>query len=292
MVHLSKYNASVIDLDSETITNIDFQKKTYSVMTFAEMAQAMEQAMQQMKDGNKKNDVNADFKVDLKSTGQTRQVAGFEAKEMVMTMQMDAVDEKTGKKGGMQVTSNMWIAPKVTGYDEIREFHKKMATKLAWTPGASSMMSGRSDIARGMAGVYKEAAKLDGMPVLQVMKMTPTVDGQAVTAQSSGSEGQTSSQQSRPKQESPSLSGALAGRLGGFGGFGRKKKQDQPKEEPKQDTDQSSSAAAPTGDASGTLIEMTTEMSGFSSSPVDPSKFSVPAGFKKVDSEMGKRQRQ
>ena len=39
MVHSNKDRSTVIDLDSETITSIDFQKKTYSVMTFAEMAE-------------------------------------------------------------------------------------------------------------------------------------------------------------------------------------------------------------------------------------------------------------
>src|SRR5260370_3291507 len=49
MVHLSKDRASVIDLDNETMTEINFPKKTYSVVTFAEMKQAMEDAMQRMK---------------------------------------------------------------------------------------------------------------------------------------------------------------------------------------------------------------------------------------------------
>jgi len=291
MVHWNKDRATVIDLDSETITEISFQRKQYSVVTFAEMTQAMENAMQQAKDkpaDGKPNDVKTDFKVDIKETGQTRQIAGYEAKEMLMTMQMDATDEKTGNKGGMQVSSSMWLAPKVAGYDEIREFHKKMAMKLAWTPGASSMMAGRQDIARGMAGVYKEAAKLDGIPVLQIMKMIPMSDGQPVSAQS-GSDGQAASQETKPKAETPSLSGALAGKLGGFGGFGRKKKPEQPKEEAKADP--APSSAAPAGDSSAVLMEMTTEMSGFSSAAVDPSRFEPPSGFKKVESEMQKRRR-
>ena len=294
MIHSSKDHAQIIDLDSETFTEVNFQKKQYSVMTFAEMTQAMQHAMQQAKDNpadtkpadGKPNDVKADFKVDIKATGQTRQIAGYEAKEMLMTMQMDATDEKTGNKGGMQVSSSMWLAPKVAGYDEIREFHQKMAMKLAWTPGASTMMAGRPDMARGMAGVYKEAAKLDGIPVLQVMKMIPTSDGQPVSAQS-GSEGE--QQQSKPKAESPSLSGALAGRLGGFGGFGRKKKPEPPKEEAKPDAAPSDST--PAGESSAVLMEMTTEMSGFSSAAVDPSRFAAPSGFKKVESEMQKRRR-
>ncbi len=39
------------------------------------------------------------------------------------------------------------------------------------------------------------------------------------------------------------------------------------------------------GDVSGSLIEMTMEMSGFSSAPVDPAKFEAPPGFKQVEPE-------
>src|SRR5438874_3027007 len=128
MVHWNKDHATVIDLDSETITEIQFQRKQYSVMTFAEMTQAIEQAMQKTKEKT-----DADFKMDLKETGQSKQIAGYDAKELLMTMQVEGTDEKSGRKGGMQIASNIWIAPIAAGYDEIREFHKKMAAKLAWT---------------------------------------------------------------------------------------------------------------------------------------------------------------
>ena len=36
------------------------------------------------------------------------------------------------------------------------------------------------------------------------------------------------------------------------------------------------------------LMESTTEMSGFSSAAVDPSKLEVPAGFKQVEPELGR----
>jgi hypothetical protein len=286
MVNWRKDHAQIIDLDSETFTEVNFPKKQYSVMTFAEMTQAMEQAMQRGRDKkaeSKPGDTATDLKVDLKETGQTKQIAGYDAKEMIMTMQMDATDQKTGKKGGMVITNDMWIAPKMAGYEEIREFHKKMAAKMAWTPGGASMAAGNADIARGMAGVMKEVSKLDGITLLQVMKMTPTSEGQPVSG-ASGSEGQaTAAQQSKPKPETPSLSGALAGRLGGFGGFGRKKKAEAPKEEKQESAEPT---AAPASDASGVLVEMTTEMSGFSTAAVDPSKFAVPPGFKKVESEL------
>jgi hypothetical protein len=286
MVHGSKDHASIIDLDNETITAIDFQKKTYSVMTFAEMTQAMENAMQQMKD--KKNEAKADFKVSVKSTGATKQIGPYSAKELLMTMTMEGTDEKSGQKGGMLINTSIWIAPKISGYDEVREFYKKMGAKMAWTPGGAGMAAGRPDLAKGMAEVMKEAAKLDGMQLLQVMKMQPTVDGQPVAAPPSGSSSQTSSQQSKPA-ETPSISGALAGRLGGFGGFGRKKKQEEPKKETA--TEQANPEPAAAGDTSATLMEMTTESTNFSSAAVDPSKFAVPSGFKKVDSDLQRRAR-
>ena len=37
------------------------------------------------------------------------------------------------------------------------------------------------------------------------------------------------------------------------------------------------------------LMELTTEASGFSTADVDASKFEVPAGFKQVEPEMGRR---
>ena len=290
MLHWNKDRASVIDLDAETITEINFQRKTYSVMTFAEMKQAMEQAMQQVKSqkgdaapaSSGDSNVKTDFKMDVKDTGQTRQISGYEAKERILTMSMDSTDQQSGNQGGMRIVNDMWIAPNVTGYEEIREFHKRMAKKLNWSPDMGGMLASRPDLARGMADASKEIAKLDGVPVMILMKMTPTSNGQPISDASSGSDTQSKPQQSRPA--SPSLTDALSGKLGGFGGFGRKKKQQDPPPE-------SSAPPAQGGDSSGTLMETTTEMSNFSSAPVDPSRFSAPSGFKKVEPEMSRRHR-
>src|SRR5437868_8648162 len=42
MAHLSANSAQIIDVDKETITNIDYAKKTYSVMTFEQMKQMLQ----------------------------------------------------------------------------------------------------------------------------------------------------------------------------------------------------------------------------------------------------------
>jgi hypothetical protein len=63
-------------------------------------------------------------------------------------MSMDATDRQSGNQGGMQVVSDMWIAPNVTGYEEIREFQMRMAKKLNWAPDLGGMFAARPDVAR------------------------------------------------------------------------------------------------------------------------------------------------
>jgi hypothetical protein len=262
MVHRGPNHGSIIDLGAQTITMIDFQKKTYSVMTFDEMKQALDRMAQKMHEKNNGADMN--FRVSANPTGKAKQVAGFEAKEIVLTMVMEGTDQKSGQKGSMSVAVDSWIAPAVPGYDEVRGFYRRMAEKINWTPGGNMFMS-RPDVAQGMAEAYKEMAKLDGMPVFQT-----TVMGAEGTAPIDRSDQPAATQQQSDK---PSTGSVLGGAIRGRFGLGGKKQPDAPP--PSQSN---------TG--SGTLAEMTTELAGFSSSPVDASQFEIPAGFQKVESDL------
>lgn len=274
MVHRSQTHATVIDLGSQTITSIDLQKKTYSVMTFDEMKQMMEQMSQKMQK-NDKGEMT--FKVSADSTGKTKQVAGFEAKEMVLKMEMEGTDKQSGQKGGMLITTDMWVASGVPGYKEVRDFQKRMAEKINWTPGGN-MFATNPDAAKGMAEVYKEVAKQDGVPVQQFITMG--AQGQPGAAPADGSAPAAQPQQQQPPAEHPSVGSALGGALGGHFGLGKKKS--QPADQPAQSSSQSQSSAA----SPGSLLEMTTELSNFSSNGVDDAQFAVPSGFKKVEPDM------
>ncbi|MEO7653564.1 MAG: hypothetical protein ABIZ80_24155, partial [Bryobacteraceae bacterium] len=282
MASISSMRTSIIDLDKETFTEINPQKKTYSVMTFAEMAEAMQRMAEKMNQPDKSDKAEMDFKVSVKETGETKQIAGLDTKEMIMTFDIEATDKQSGQQGTMTVTTDLWLAAEVPGYDEVRDFHRRMAGKMAWTAG-SAMTMGRADIGRGMVSAAKEIAKMDGVPVLQIVKMGGSEAGGGTTRPP-----QTSTSQSRPKTETPTagsvLGGALGGRLGGLGGLSRRRKQERPKEEARQ----GAAAQEPAADTSGVLMEMTTELSNFSSGPVDEAKLQVPAGFKQVESELKK----
>jgi len=278
MVHITSRTISITDLKSETITDVDLTRKTYSVITFADMAKAMQNMADKMASKGKQENADMNMKASIKETGQTKMVSGFNTKEVVLTIDMEITDQKSGNKGNMTVVSDMWIAPKIAGYDEVRDFYRRMSQKIAWTPGTSPMMAQNSEMVKGMSELMKESAKMDGMPILQIMKMGAAGDGSMPT--SSNNTPKASSPP--PPSASEAAAAAIAGRLGGFGGFGRKKK---PAEEQQQTQPAASGDANASSDSgSGALMEMTMESSGFSTAPADPSKFEIPAGFKQVDS--------
>jgi hypothetical protein len=291
LANVTADTAQITDLANETITTIDFKKKTYSVVTFADMAKAMAALGQNLKDESK---AEVNMKVDVKATGQTREISGFVTREMLMSLEIETTDPKSGSKSTMLTTSNMWIAKEVAGYEQMKAFYQRMAQKMNWVPGANlgPMAAGNPNMMRGMAAAAKEAAKLEGAPLLQVVRMS--VKGVGGTAEA-GSEQQAQPAEQRqaaeakPQEEAPSIGSVLGGRLGRLGGFGRRKKQQEEQQQPAQQQAPQQQQQAPEGAAQGVLMETTIEMSGFSTAGVDGSKLEVPAGFKQVESEMLKR---
>lgn len=272
MVHRTADTASIIDLDAQTITSIDFRKHTYSVMTFDQMKQMLAQLSEKMKQQNS-NGQNAQmqFKVSAKSTGATRQISGYNTKEMLVKMEMEATGQQSGQTGAMVITTDMWLAPSVSGYAEVRDFYKRMSEKINWAPGQNMFMM-NPQISQGMAEVYKEAAKMDGVPVLQ----TITMGGPGENATAAANQQQATEQQNQQQEsERPSMTDAVGGALAGHFGFGHRKHKKQ-QEQPEQQQ------SAQTSGSGGTLLEMNVESSNFSSSPVDDSLFAIPAGFREV----------
>jgi len=322
MASITQDSISVIDLSKETMTHIDLKQKSYSVITFQQFRDGMA-AMQrklaaQMRDPNA--NVQMDFKAEVKDTGQTRMIQNLNTKEMILllTSTMQGQGAQAGQTATMSFTSDMWLAKNIPGYQEMMAFNRRYAEKL----GAGGMASSfgpmmRPGMSEGMAKLAKEAAKLDGVPVLQVISMmgaggpgmpdmsearqqggsneSPDVSGAAEREAQRRAQNEAAYQASRPAGRLGGLTGAAAGSvIGGLGGFGRKKKQQQeeqpaPAPEPQAQPRQAPPAAAGQGNA---LMEITVESGAFSTAPVDGSKFSVPAGFKQVEHEMVKALRE
>jgi hypothetical protein len=298
MARVSADSTEIIDLDKETITRIDNLKRTYTVVTFQQMKEQMEHARQEMEkrqaehpstapasDPNK--DVNVSFDVKVRKTGAEKQVSGLSSKEAILTMTMNATDQKTQQTGAMAITNDMWMVPEIPGYEQVRDFHKRMAEKMGPIFASagldmSKMLAQHPGADQAIADMGKEMQKLDGVPVMQVMRMGSTVDGKPLPAASEAPlpPDATPAMPSAGDVAKQSAASMLTSHFG-LGGFGKKKQNDQPP----ADQSQKGNTPPPT---SAILMESQTTVSSFSSAPVDASRFEVPAGFKEVQPQMDK----
>jgi hypothetical protein len=298
LAHVSADSMEIIDLDKQTVTHVDLLKKTYTVITFDQMKDQvakMRQRLQQQPAAQPAaapptdSNVQMSFDVKVRETGATKQVSGLDAKEAIMTMTMNATDKTTQQSGAMAVTNDLWLVPEVPGYKQIADFYQRMGKEMgSMTAGVgldlSKMLAQNPGATQALSDMGKEMQKIKGVPVLQIMRMGTTLNGQPLPAASeaplppdntpampSGSD--------IAKQSAASAITSHLGAFGGFGGFGHKKQAPPPPADPAPATNAS---ATPT---SAVLMESQTAISSFSSAAVDPSHLEVPAGFKQLQPE-------
>jgi len=312
MAHINDRTAQIWDLDKESITEIDFEKRTWSTITFAQMREAMEKAMQRAQqrmketEGKRKEaEQNAEqkaelnYKMDVKETGRVQNINGVNAHEVLMTMTLEAKDKQSGQSGQLETMSSIWVTDSVPGYQELVDFQKRLALKMANAlaspamAGQAMMMASNPQFMTSMQKMAKEAEKLKGIHIKQITKMGTNLDpakASEVTDPATMQQAEGPSVKEAAGQAATDSAASRIGRsigipggLGGFGGFGRrKKKQEEPPPPPPPAQENQQAAAA----NSGVLMEMVMEMNNFSTAPADGSKFSVPAGFKQVEHPM------
>ena len=292
MATVNPESIQIIDLGKETITDIDMQKKTYTVMTFDQIKQQIAAARQQMQQQQAQaapqappdaNDVKVSFDVKVRKTGAEKVVTGLSSKESILTMTMNATDQKTQQTGAMAITNDMWMVPEVPGYNQVREFQKRFAEKMSSAVAdlgtdMTRMLAQNPGATEAFSDMGHEMRKLDGVPIMQIMRMGTTVDGQPLPA---------ASEAPLPPDNSPAMpsAGDVAKQTASsmitshipFGGFGRKKQDTPPPPDPNANAQQPTSAI---------LMESQTTVSNFSSEPVDGAHFDVPAGFKLLPSQV------
>jgi hypothetical protein len=289
MVRASKDRTEIIDLDAGSITLIDHVKKQYSTMTFEQMRQQMEaaiakakaqqQAQPQPPAGNEAQNVDVKFNAKVRNTGASRDVAGLSAEESILTMTMDATDQKSGQTGSLAITNDMYLVPDIPGYEEVRDFYKRYALKMGTVmSGAMSpqilAMTQQPAASKGMAEMVEEMSKLKGIPVLQITRMGTTANGAPLPAASEAPLPAGPPPPSAGDIAKQSASAAVMSSLP-FGGFAKKKKPDEPPP--------AANSGTSTQPVAVVLVESNAQMTGFSKASVDPSQFSPPAGYKQVD---------
>jgi hypothetical protein len=302
MARIEKDTSEIVDLDKEAVTHVDHTKRQYYTITFQQMKERLEAAERQAasqpqqpaaKQPEPDKNVQMKFDVSVRNTGVHQQVSGLDTTESILSITAQATDQQSGQSGNLAVTSDLWMAPDIPGYDELRDFQRRYAQKLgevygsAITPMLNSLRSQmRPGTTQGFGEMAKETSKLKGMAIRTVMRMGSTADGKPLAAASEAplpDSGQNAAMPSKgdmaEQGASNAATSAMANKLGGLGGmlggFGHKKKQDAP---PPAD----SATASQTQPASMVLMETTSEMGDFSSAPIDGSHFLPPAGYQQI----------
>ena len=291
-------HSQIIDLDGRRMISIDNQKRTYWIMTFDQMKAALEQARQTVRSenasqpqGEQPANVKMTPKVEVTPTGKTATILSLPASEVLMhiDMEMQSTDPSTQvQSASMWVKSNSWITPNIPGYEELTAFNQKLAKEMAWAPG--EMMGGNPQMSQGMAQLRQNAGALKGFPLVQYVSMGMADNGQ--TAPQGGEAQQTQSQSTSPQSSTQinSPGDAIAKGLGGMlGSFGRKKKQQQ---------DQSAQGGSGGGDSGGlppappatpgSFMDLTVQVTGYSSDALDSALFSIPSDYTQVQSDFGR----
>ena len=300
MVRSNPHSTEIIDLDDQTITMIDHDKRTYSVMTFQEMQKAMADAAAKAK-GAKPAPAGGSqmsFNAHISNSGATRQLDGQTASEALLTVTMTPNSDDPNAKGGMAATSEMWLIKDAPGMPEMRSFNERMAKELSVDMAGSAMNSliaAEPGGAQALEELRKESGKVSGLPVLQVTRVGMTLDGQPLAAPSgaplpqSQSQGQGSAAGAIGKEVAAGTATQEAdsqvSRLGTFGralggsSMGALLHHAPSTSAPSQPANTDPATA-------GVMLESQTETSGFSVAPVDTSSFQIPAGYKAVTSPL------
>jgi len=226
---MSDSTGQIVDLGEEKIYDLDIKKKTYRVTTFADFRRRMEEAQRkaeeearkqpaqektepapQQKDPNQK-EIEVDFNV--KETGAKKAINGFDTREVVMTVALREKGKTLEENGGLVLTSNMWLAPRVEAMKEIVEFDLRYAKQLAGpvVMGASpeemaSVIAMYPGTKEAISRMRAESVNLDGTAILTSV----TID--AVKSAEQMAQEQKQSEQS----SSSSGGGGVSGLIGGF----------------------------------------------------------------------------
>ena len=229
----------IIDFGAQTLTTINNDQKSYTVTKFSDMGQMMK-------------DTGADVKVDVKETGEHRNINGFNASQVLMTM---SVEGGQGAQAGMkmQIETELWISPDVPGAQELRTFYQKNGDKFPW----ASMAGGNSGMQKGIAELQRKMAGLNGVSVMQVMRVKMGgAGGDAQAAQMQQGMAQAMAKLEEMKKQGGPQAAAAEQALARMG-------------------------AARGGAGGGALMEVTMESSGFSNGAIPDSVFAIPEGYQK-----------
>jgi hypothetical protein len=158
MALIAKAHTTVIDVAEETITEIEYSKKTYSVIPFAQMKKLLE-------DASAKAPHEASFKVTVQNPTQTKVFGILNASETILAIE--------GASSAENISVDSWIGT-VPGYSQMIDFKRRLADKMgyAFASGMAQLALNAPQTLQGFGEAARELNKAPGAPLQTAIKIT------------------------------------------------------------------------------------------------------------------------
>jgi hypothetical protein len=189
---INESNGQIVDLTEEKVYDLDMKKKTYRVTTFDELRRRMQEAREKAQkeaareqgkeDNAEKAEPQKEYEVDfdVKETGQKKQLAGHDTRQVIMTITVREKGRTLEDGGGVVMTADSWLGPQLPALRELAEFDMKYWKQLQG-PDAMGMSAEQlatviamfPAVKQAMDRLQKESPKLQGTP----LATTTTVEG-------------------------------------------------------------------------------------------------------------------
>jgi hypothetical protein len=200
-IELNDLTGRIVDLAEEKVYELDVKKKTYQVTTFDELRARMKEAQERAARDAKKaegreedepagREMEIDF--DVKETGQTKSIAGYDARQVIMTITVREKGQTLDDGGGLVMVADSWMGPDIPAMKESVEFEQRYWKAIA--PEAAGMSAEQMAAIMAMYPMMKQAmdrlaaenVNLKGTPLAS----TTTVEAVKSKAQMAQSEGE------------------------------------------------------------------------------------------------------
>jgi hypothetical protein len=221
-VTMNESNGQIIDLAEEKVYDLDVKKKTYKVTTFEQIRKEMEEARekaereaekekdQKPEEREKGKEFEVDF--DVKETGQKKQLAGYDTRQIIMTVTLREKGKSLEEGGGFVMTSDAWMGPRIPALKEVSDFDMRYWKQLQG-PDAGAMSAEQMAallaafpmVQNAMERMKQEGTKLDGTPLATttVFETVKSKEAMAQQSQNSGGGGLGGMLARRIKKEDP-----------------------------------------------------------------------------------------
>ena len=282
--------AQIVDLREEKIYDIDLRRKTYKVTTFEEMRQKMREAEAKAREAAAKEkpadptakpqekpqqgkEAEVEVDLDVKNTGQTKTINGFDTREVVATITVREKGKKLEDSGGLVMTVDNWLTKQVD-LKEIGDFERRYFEKLAGPQVAADAQQMATALVMypGLKDAFARLSKEDlGGTAIQTITTVDAVKSAAQMKEEAANQSKSTSTASSNESAPPPTS--LGGAIGGF--MKRRQQQQQPAPEQKA----GATSAATANPAHTTFMTMNNEVLKIATN-VTAADVAMPAVFK------------